>query len=185
MSSRLVVPQIIDAMQWITTHVDIRRMVVVSDEGKVLGLLMPNNFHNMYHLNPVEVKWNKEYLDNFYETHQKPHEVMKPWYKYEDNFKDWAGITKYSPRPFIAPVQYLTTMLSRLHGEVDCMNFKSKWLPLAHEVMSTGTIFNWANILSTNLLRALEKAIQKQDPEGTPFYFMGYLLDTLCATNPF
>ena len=48
-----------------------------------------------------------------------------------------------------------------------------------------GTIFIWANILSTNLLRAIEKAIQKQDPKGTPFYFAGLLLDVLCASNPF
>ena len=56
---------------------------------------------------------------------------------------------------------------------------------MAHGVMSTNTIFNWANILSTNLLRALEKAIQNQDPKGIPFYFTGYLLDVLCASNPF
>lgn len=31
----------------------------------------------------------------------------------------------------------------------------------------------------------MEKAIQKQDPKGTPFYFAGYLLDVLCASNPF
>ena len=154
----------------------------MSDEGKVLGILTPNNFHNMYHLKPVEVKCN---LDNFYVTHLKPHEVMKPWYKEEDDFKDWVGITKYNPFPFILLVQYLMTMLSKLHGEVDCTSFKLKWLPLTHGVMSIGTIFNWENIFFSNLLWSLEKAIQKQDPKGTPFYFVGYLLDALCASNPF
>lgn len=73
-ASRPVVLQITDVMQWISNHVYFRRMVVVSYEGKVLGLLTPNNFHNMYHLKLVEVKCNKEYLDNFYVTHPKPHE---------------------------------------------------------------------------------------------------------------
>jgi hypothetical protein len=49
--------------------------------------------------------------------------------------------------------------------------------------MLAGTIFKWENILWTNLLQALEKAIQKQDAKGDPFYFVGYLLDVLCASN--
>ena len=134
-ASRPVVLQITDVMQWIATHVDFKRTTIVLDEGKVLGILTPNNFHNMYHLKLAEVKCNKEYLDNFYVTHLKPHEVMQSWYKEENDFKDWDGITKYSPRPFISPVQYLTAMLSRLHGEADCTNFKSEWFPLAHGVM--------------------------------------------------
>ena len=134
-------------------------MAIISDEGKVLGLLMPNNFHNIYHLKPVEVKCNKEYLDNFYVTHLKPYEVMQPWDKDENDFKDWAGITKYIPLKFISVVQYLMTMISCLHGEVDCTNFKLEWLPLAHRVMSTRTMFNWVSILSNNLLRALEKVV--------------------------
>ena len=184
-ASRPVVLQITNVLQWIATHVDFRRMPIVSDEGKVLGLLMANNFHNIYHLKPAEVKCNKEYLDNFYVTHPKPHEVMKLWYKEEDDFKYQARITKYNPCPFISLVQYLTEMLSRLHGEADCTNFKSEWLPLSHGVMSTGTIFNWASIMSSNLLQALEKAILKQDPKGTPFYFAGYMLDALSTSNPF
>lgn len=49
-ASRPVALSITNVMQWIATHVDFKRMVVVSDAGKVLGLLMPNSFHNMYHL---------------------------------------------------------------------------------------------------------------------------------------
>lgn len=86
--SRPITLLITDVMQWVPTHVNFRRMIVVSDDGKVLGLLTPNSFHNMYHLKHVEVKCNKEYLDNFYVAHPKPHGVMKPWYKEEDYFKD-------------------------------------------------------------------------------------------------
>lgn len=154
-ASRLVALLITNSMQWVTTHVDFRWMAIISNEGKVLGLLMPNNFHNMYHLKPTEVKCNKEYLDNFYVAHLKPHDVMKPWHKEEDDFKDRVGITKYSPCPFISLVQHLTTMLSQLHGEVGYTNFKSKWLSLVHRVMSVDTIFNWDNIFSTNLFWAL------------------------------
>lgn len=110
---------------------------------------------------------------------------MKSWYQEEDDFKDRVGIMKYSPIPFISSVKYLMTMLSWLHGEVDCTYFKSEWISLAHGVISIGIIFNWENILSTNLLRALEKAIQKKDEKEAPFYFAGYLLDVLCNSNQF
>lgn len=93
-----------DVMQWIDMYVDFRWMTVIANDGKVLGLIMPNNFHNMHHLKPVDVKCNKEYLDNFYVAHAKPHEVMKPWYRGEDDFKERVGFTKYSPHPLISLV---------------------------------------------------------------------------------
>lgn len=151
-ASRPVVLQITNVLQWIATHIDFKRMAIISDEGKVLGILTPNYLHNIYHLKPVEVKCNKEYLDNVYVPHLEPYEVMKAWYKDDNDFKYRAGITKYIPLKFISLIQYLTAMLSRLHGETDCTNFKSEWLPLAHGVMSTGTVFNWESILSNNLL---------------------------------
>jgi hypothetical protein len=56
---------------------------------------------------------------------------------------------------------------------------------LAHRVMRIAAVFNWVRILSHYLLKALEKAIQKQAPKGTTFYFAGYLLDALCTSNSF
>ena len=51
--------------------------------------------------------------------------------------------------------------------------------------MSMDIIFNWESILPANILCALEKAIQRPDAKGTPFYFLGFLLDALCASNQF
>jgi hypothetical protein len=79
-TSRPTTLPIMDVMQWVAMHVDFRAMAVVADDGKVLGLLTSNNFDNMYHLKPTKVKCNKEYLDNFYVAHLKPHEVMKTSY---------------------------------------------------------------------------------------------------------
>lgn len=184
-AARPVILQITNVFQWITTHVDFQRMAIVSDEGKILGLLTLSNFHNMYHLRPVEVKCNKEYLDSFYLANPKPYEVMNPWYKDKDDFKDRVGITKFNPKKFISLAQYLTTMLSLLHKEVDCTNFKSEWFLVAHGVMFTSTVFNWVSILSHNLLKSLEKAVQKPDPKDTLYYFETYFLDALCASNSF
>ena len=51
--------------------------------------------------------------------------------------------------------------------------------------MIAGIVFNWENILSANLLLALKKAIQMQDAKVTLIYFLGFLLDVLCASNQY
>ena len=61
-------------------------MAIISDKGKIVGLLTSSNLHSLYHLKPVEVKCNKDYLDNFYLKNPKPYEVMKDWYKEEEDF---------------------------------------------------------------------------------------------------
>jgi hypothetical protein len=143
---------------------------------KVLGFLTPENFQNIYHLKPPKAKCNEEYLDKLYIVNPKGHVLMKTWFQEEEDFKDRAYISKYNTTSIIPPVQYLTTMLSRLLREVDCMFFKSEWIPLAHGVMSVGIVFNWASILSANIIRALEKAIERPDAKGAPFYFFNFLL---------
>ena len=146
--ARPMVLQTMDVLQWIAMHVDFKRMVVVSDEGKIVGSLTPSNLHNMNRFKLVEAKCNKEYLDSFHVKFLKSYKLMKDWYREEESFKDRAGITKYSPKEFISPTQFLTTMLSRLHGEANCTNFKAKWIPIEHGVLSADIIFNWASILS-------------------------------------
>ena len=96
--------------------------------------------------------------------------MLKPWYQEEKYFKNQANVSKYTTTLFFfPPVQYLTAMLSRLHREVDNTFFKSEWIPLDHGVMSVGIVFNWVGILSTNILRALEKAVQNPDARGPLF----------------
>ena len=158
-------------------------MVVVLDEGKVVGPLMQSNLHNLYRLKSVEVKCNKEYLDGFHVKFPKSYKLMKDWYHEEESFKDKVGITKYSPKEFISSAQYLTMMLSHLHSEVDCTNFKVEWIPIAHGVLSAVVVFNWANMLSQNILKSMERAMQKTNSKGTTFYFSSYLMDVLCASN--
>lgn len=110
-ASRPVVLPITYVMQWIAMNVDFRRLAMVVDDGRLLGILTPNNFQSIYPLKPTEVKCNKEYLDYFYVANLNPHMVMKPWYREEDDFKNQIDITKYNLIPFISLVQYLTTML--------------------------------------------------------------------------
>jgi formylmethanofuran dehydrogenase subunit A len=95
--------QTTDILQWIATHVDFKRLTVVSDEGKIVRSLEPSNLHNMYRLKQVEAKCNKEYLDSFNVKFSKSYKLMKDWYREEESFKDRANITKYSPKEFNSP----------------------------------------------------------------------------------
>ena len=183
--SRPVVLQTMDVLQWIAMHVDFKCMAVVSDKGKIVASLAPSNLHNMYHLKQVEAKCNKEYLDGFNVKFLKSYKLMKDWYREEESFKDRAGITKYNPEKFNSPAQFFTAMLSCLHGEVDCTKFKSERIPIEHGLMYASIIFNWASMLSQNILKALERAMQKTDPKGITFYFSAYLMDVLCDSNSF
>ena len=153
----------------------LQRIAVVSDEGKVVGSLTPSNLHNLYHLKLVEVKCNKEYLDGFHVKFLKSYKLVKDWYLEEESFKDGDGIKKYSPKEFISPPQYLTAMLSHLDGEADYTNFKVEWIPIAHGVLSVDIVFNWANMLSQNILKALERVMWKTDSKGTNFLFLSIL----------
>lgn len=153
-------------------HVDFKRMVMVSDEAKIVGSLTSSNLHNMYRLKQVEAKCNKEYLDGFHVKIPKSYKLMKKWYCEEESFKDRVGITKYNPKEFNSSAQFLTTMLSCLHGEEEYTNFKAEWIPIAHGVFSVSIIFNLASMLSQNMLKALERAIRKTYPKGTTFSFL-------------
>lgn len=131
----------------------------LSDEGKIIRSLTPSNLHNMYHLKLVDANCNKEYLDGFHVKFPKSYKLMKYWYHEEESFKDTTSITKYNPKGFNSPTLFLTAMLSHLHGEADYANFKSKWIPIAHGVISTGIVFNWASMLSQNMIKVLERAM--------------------------
>ena len=109
--------------------------------------------------------------------------LVKSWYQEEGDSKDQVGVSMYTIVSFIPPMQNLTVMLSRLLGEADSTLFKAKWIPLAHGVISSRTVFNWARIMSANILKALERAIPRLEAKGSPLYFYGFLVDALCASN--
>lgn len=155
------------------------------DNGKMLGSLTPEKFQNIYHLKSTQAKCKKEYLDNFYIVNMKDHVLKNPWYQEEEGFKDRASILKYNTTPFIPLVQYLMAMLSRLHREANYMFFKSEWIPLAHGVMFYHNNVYFGQHFVFQYYSGLEKIVQRSDVRGSPFYFLGFILDVLCASNLF
>jgi hypothetical protein len=63
--------------------------------------------------------------------------------------------------------------------------FKLEWVPLIHQVINKGTIFNWAVILSNNLKKQVEKIITTPPGFIPQFFMSGYLLDAVCAKPHF
>jgi hypothetical protein len=76
-------------------------------------------------------------------------------------------------------------LMCRLYGEATCILFKDDWVLVGLIVITNGSVFNWAAILSLAMKRAIEKA-KKPTTEILPtFYMASYLLDIVCANNSF
>ena len=65
-ASRLVFFPIIDIVYFMASHVDLRCLAIVANDGKVVGSLTLDNFQNIYQLKLAKARCNKDYMDNFY-----------------------------------------------------------------------------------------------------------------------
>jgi hypothetical protein len=78
----------------------------------------------------------------------------------------------------------LATILCRLYGETNALQFKLEWVPLIHHVLDKGNIFNWEVILSSILKKQVKK-ILTTPPRFNQFFMSGYLIDIVCAKTHF
>jgi hypothetical protein len=125
----------------------------------------------MYKLPKPEIKLDEKFLDAFVRKEvtdmqiQMP-ELIKEWLVDDSNFKIRSkGL--YPINSLKESPMTLATMLCRLYGEPNALQFKLEWVPLIHQVLDKGNIFNWAIILSNNLKRQVEK-ILTTPPSFTP-----------------
>ena len=69
---------------------------------------------------------------------------------------------------FREPFSLLEAMLCRLYGLLNCIVFKLEWVPLVHNIITTGESFKWAQILLVVMKEAIEK-YQKSPTSRNPF----------------
>ena len=74
----------------------------------------------------------------------------------------------------------MVILLSRIFGRKDASHFPNKWIIIIHQVISSGSILNWGEIISSNLDIQL-KMIRKEHK----FYMSSYLLDVICASREY
>ena len=74
----------------------------------------------------------------------------------------------------------MVILLARILGRKYASSFPNKWVLITHQIMSNGSIFNWGEIISSNLDSQLKKAHKDHD-----LYMDSYLMDVMCASREY
>ena len=77
-------------------------------------------------------------------------------------------------------IQIIVIIMSRTFGRKDASHFLDKWIPIIHQVITYGSILNWGEIISSNLVIELKK-VQKEHQ----LYISSYILDVMYANREF
>jgi hypothetical protein len=76
-------------------------------------------------------------------------------------------------------------MMCRLYGKENTTHFHLPWVPIIH-IVEEGYSFDWAKILSDNLVREItEYRSLKSKGKPTPFFMSSYIMDVVCFMTPF
>jgi hypothetical protein len=83
------------------------------------------------------------------------------------------------------PYIYDVSTMYILYGEPNYVHFKDAWVLVVHIMVSRGFVFNWVTILSQFMHKALEKDKQPNSEIFPTFHMASFLLNIICANNPF
>jgi len=173
-----------DVISWIISRVkvDNRRVMAIDDE-QVVGSFRPEYIEVYYKLPRSEVDFTNKWLEK--QTHDV-HATMKSWWVHTKRFRVRPFKSTYPTASLREPYKLVAMMMCRLFGDPDAKEFQQVWVQLMHEVCNKGTIFNWSGILSCAIVHAVNRARRVLgENEPAHFYMSSYLLDVICATNPF
>jgi len=82
-------------------------------------------------------------------------------------------------------MMYLAMMLCQLFWKKNCVHFLFPWVPIMHMVVE-GYSFDWAKILSDNLVREITKYRSLKDKgKLAPFCMSSYIMDVICFMTSF
>ena len=62
---------------------------------------------------------------------------------------------------------------------------QTSWVLLLFQVISKGTVFNWAKILSTNISQGIIASIGGEGRLERDFFMSSYLIDSKCTRQQF
>jgi hypothetical protein len=82
-------------------------------------------------------------------------------------------------------MMYIAMIMCRLYKNENTSHFLLPWVPIMHTI-EEGYSFDWAKILSDNLVRdiTLYQSL-KAKGKPTPFYMSVYIMGTVCFMKPF
>ena len=165
-------------IEWLTRKVYHERRTLLGFEENHVASYQALVLNQMYHFNKAEIKVAQEWLQNKFESINYL-DIMKGWWL-EGNFRYnttpiGRKISKLQKR-----IQIMVILLSRIFGRKDSSHFPNKWILIIHQVISSGPILNWGEIISSNLDIQL-KWVRNEHK----FYMDSYLLDVMCASKEY
>ena len=102
--------------------------------------------------------------------------IMKGWWS-EGQFRAKPSSVEWKTSKFRKNIQIIVILLARVFRRKDASSFPDKWIPIIHQVITSGSTLNWGELISSSLDLQLNKA-QKEHH----FFMSSYLLDVMCAS---
>jgi hypothetical protein len=160
--------------------VDLENMYVCNARGQPITSFHPTDLAKCYHLEKGTKKLDNELLGGLNTTKDLCH----TWYKPDKQFK-LRPTGGYPMTTLRRPYQYMVAMLCRLYGEQDASKFSLSYMPLIYYCTDKGSLFNWDDILSTNLIEAITTVVKSQPGTFPSFHMSSYLMDIMCVAHQY
>jgi hypothetical protein len=110
----------------------------------------------------------------------KPKYLMNNRWVLGKKFKTRAS-DDYPTNLLRPPYQYVVVMLCKLYGDPDAQKFKVSLVHLIHSITTTGSIFTWADILTSTLAEAISTTKHMALEKHPSFHMASYLLNIMCV----
>jgi hypothetical protein len=139
-------------------NTDISSRYICNTRKEPIASFRPEFLAKCYHIEEGSKRLDGKLLSEFEYTLK---DFFPKWYKVDKQFK-YRPKSWYPTSALRRPYQYLVAMLCRLYEEFDATIFPLSYMPLIYFCADVGTSFNWANILSKNLMAVISTINQAQ-----------------------
>ena len=103
----------------------------------------------MYHLKEASIKVSPKLLKQKNESANFM-TILKGWWS-EGQFRTKPATTEWKTSMFGKSVQIIVIFLSRVFGRKDESTFLDKWIPIIYQIITSGVVLNWGELISSNL----------------------------------
>ena len=157
-------------------------MLIGNVEGQGYATFSPGYVALAYHLPEPKIFLSNDWLDNLrmdlVETLKR---MLLPGKLYRHRATE-----DYDTVSLRAPYRFVALMLHRIFGRASGRLFKFEWVPIMFHVVTQGTIFNWASLVSSSLSSCVAAALGGgESRKKSEFYMSSILIDCILCNQPF
>ena len=102
---------------------------------------------------------------------------MKGWWS-KGKFREYPSPIEWKTSKFIKIIEIIAILLDRVFRRKDASSFLESWIPIIHQVITSGSTLNWGELISSSLDLQLKKSQKERQ-----FFMSSYLLDLIYASG--